>query len=270
MRPARAPAAFVPHGGGPWPVLPLPPMPATETAALAGYLGSVSTLPAAPPSFLVVISAHWETPRVTVHAGASPPLLHDYGGMPPAAYALEWPARGAPGRAEQAVALLRDAGFAVDVERARGFDHGVFVPMLLAYPRADVPVVQVSLKRGLDPAEHLAIGRALAPLRDEGGFVIGSGNSFHDLPSFFRPTARARAASAAFHGWLNAAVAGPSAERDRLLVDWARAPAARECHPREEHLLPLLVVAGAAGADAGHVTWRGTANGLELAGHHFG
>ncbi|MCA9538337.1 MAG: dioxygenase [Myxococcales bacterium] len=266
----RFPATFVPHGGGPWPVLSLPMMDDAEGAKLADGMRDIARGPGRAPAFLVVVSAHWETRNVAVHTGSAPGMYYDYGGFPPEAYTLKWPAPGAPEQGEQAIELLRKAGFTVDVEKARGYDHGVFIPLMLAWPQANVPVVQVSLKVGLDPAEHLAIGRALAPLRDLGGYLIGSGNSYHNLRRIFRPDDTARAESKAFGDWLDAAVTAPPTERDRLLADWMSAPAARAAHPREEHLIPLMVVAGAAGADVGRVSWRGTMAGLQLSAHAFG
>jgi aromatic ring-opening dioxygenase catalytic subunit (LigB family) len=128
----------------------------------------------------------------------------------------------------------------------------------------------VSLKRGLDPAEHVAIGKALAPLRDRGGFIIGSGNSYHNLRKFFRPDPTAIAEARDFDDWLDKAVTADAKERVRLLTAWSEAPAARACHPREEHLIPLMVAAGAAGDDSANVTWRGTASGLRISAHAFG
>src|SRR6185437_16742539 len=142
--------------------------------------------------------------------------------------------------------LLGTAGFASGEDPARGFDHGAFVPLKLTYPAADVPTVQLSLKRGLDPAEHLAIGRALAPLRDEGVYILGSGMSYHNLRLF---GAAGRAPAAEFDAWLREAMGKGAAERARWLAEWQKAPSARRAHPREEHLLPLMVAAGAAGED---------------------
>jgi len=266
----QAPTVFLPHGGGPWPVLPLPMMDAAEGEALAMGLRSISCLPPSPPTCLLLISAHWEEKEFTVHTGGAPGMLYDYGGFPEEAYHLKWPAKGAPRQGEQAAELLRDAGFAVAVEGERGYDHGSFIPMMIAYPAAQIPVLQISLKQGLDPAEHLAMGRALAPVREEGAFILGSGNSYHNLHRFFAGDAAARAESEAFDEWLNAAICADPPERDRLLCEWERAPAARACHPRAEHLLPLMVVAGAAGSDQGRVLWEGRMAGMKLSAHAFG
>jgi aromatic ring-opening dioxygenase catalytic subunit (LigB family) len=199
---------------------------------------------------------------------AAPPMLFDYYGFPPASYELSWPAPGSPMVAERVQALLGAAGIASATDAARGFDHGTFVPLMLTYPTPSAPVVQLSLQRGLDPAAHLAIGRALAPLRDEGVFIVGSGMSFHDLRSFGQ--ARARPISEAFDLWLSKAATAPPTERDRALAAWTTAPSARQAHPREEHLLPLMVIAGAAGDDAGVRAFTGTMMGARISGYQFG
>jgi aromatic ring-opening dioxygenase catalytic subunit (LigB family) len=214
-----------------------------------------------------VISAHWEEPVPTVMTGERPPLFYDYYGFPPESYRLTWPAPGHPALAARVRGLLEGAGFATAANAERGFDHGTFVPLKLTYPAADVPTVQLSLRRGLDPAEHLAIGRALAPLRDEGVFIVGSGMSYHNLRAF---NASGRAPSAAFDAWLGEAIAQDPEERARRLTRWSEAPSARQAHPREEHLLPLMVVAGAAGADKGRTAYNGTLVGLRISGFHFG
>src|SRR5690606_25482911 len=133
----------------------------------------------------------------------------------------------------------------------RGFDHGTFVPLKVAYPDPTLPVVQLSLVHGLDPAEHLRLGRALARLRDEGVFIVGSGMSYHNMRGFMQAGALAPADT--FDAWLRQTLTAPPEERDRALSDWDQAPAARACHPREEHLLPLMVIAGAAGSDVGRI-----------------
>ena len=142
------------------------------------------------------------------------------------------------------------------------------MPLKLTYPDANIPTVQLSLKAGLDPEEHLAIGRALAPLRDEGVFIIGSGMTFHNLRAFRDP--RSRPIAETFDQWLREAATRAPAERDRALANWAIAPAAREAHPREEHLIPLMVIAGAAGEDRGNVAYNGTFAGLRLSAYHYG
>ena len=230
----------------------------------------ISEIPKVTPRFLVVISAHWEEHHVTVHTGERPPLLFDYYHMPPESYAFRWPALGAPEYAEMTLEHLKRAGVDAEREGARGFDHGVFIPLMLAYPRAHVPVVQVSLKRGLDAAEHLAIGEALGALRALGGYVIASGNSYHNLRQFFQGGERERAQALEFDAWLNAAVCAPPAERASRLARWREAPHALACHPREEHLIPLMVASGAAAGEQGRVVWEGTMAGLKLSAHVFG
>jgi aromatic ring-opening dioxygenase catalytic subunit (LigB family) len=250
----RQPAIYIPHGGGPWPFIPLDGMVKPEDAkSLLEYLEKLpATLPA-PPKAILVISAHWEAAQPTLMTSPHPPMLYDYGGFPPAAYELKWPAPGAPALADRVGKLLGDAGIPTRTDPKRGFDHGTFVPLMVSWPKHDVPVLQLSLKTGLDPAEHLAIGKALAPLRDEGIVIIGSGMSYHNMRAFFDGSGHR--ASVAFDTWLQKAATAPAAERAQSLRDWAKAPSARESHPREEHLLPLMVVAGAAGADPGRVTW---------------
>jgi aromatic ring-opening dioxygenase catalytic subunit (LigB family) len=206
------------------------------------------TLPAKPRALLVV-SAHWEEPVPTVLTGATPPLYYDYYGFPAHTYQLQWPAPGSPDLAARVRELLGAAGIRSGEAENRGFDHGVFIPLKVSYPAALVPTVQLSLRAGLDPAEHLAIGRALAPLRDEGVLLVGSGMSYHNMRGFGMPQSLGH--SERFDAWLAQTVAAEPAMRDAALVDWEAAPSARPSHPREEHLLPLMVMAGAAGNDRG-------------------
>ncbi len=264
----RMPVVYVPHGGGPWPFVDVGFGDKSELDALAAYLKAVRSAPAKTPTALLVVSAHWEEPVPTVMTSARPPMLYDYYGVPPESYRITWPAPGHPQLAARVRELLGSAGIDTHADAERGFDHGAFVPLKLAYPEADVPAVQLSLKQGLDPAEHLAIGRALAPLRDEGVFIVGSGMSFHNLRAFRSPDARPVAE--AFDGWLRETVPLAAAERDARLVAWASAPSARQAHPREEHLLPLMVVAGAAGEERGAVTYEGTLAGVRISGCRFG
>lgn len=265
----RQPTAFVPHGGGPWPVLPLAPMTAQETSALKSYMQGIAQIPKEVPKTILVVSAHWEETEVTVNTNPSPELLFDYYGFAKEAYELQWPAMANEAQAATVLAALRNGNIPVAENTDRGLDHGVFIPLMLAYPTPCIPIVQISLKSNLDPSDHLEIGKALAPLRDQGVFIIGSGNSYHNLSKFFNADAAALSDANAFDSWLTEALAQDHKSRWRLLKEWQNAPAARRCHPREEHLLPLHVVVGAAGIDPCHTTWRGTSNGLVNQGVHF-
>jgi aromatic ring-opening dioxygenase catalytic subunit (LigB family) len=263
----RMPVVFVPHGGGPWPFVDVG-FPPADVADLAGYLRTVAAVPSERPSALLVVSAHWEEPRVSVMTSPRPPLLYDYYGFPPESYAITWPAPGHPELAGRVQTLLTEAKIPAAGDPERGFDHGTFIPLKLTYPDADVPTIQVSLRRGLDPADHLAIGAALAPLRDQGVFIIGSGMTFHNLRLFRDP--RSQPASESFDLWLRETMRLEPGERNRRLVSWAEAPAARVAHPREEHLIPLMVAAGAAGDDAAQLAYNGTFANIRLSAYHFG
>ncbi|MFO0685666.1 MAG: class III extradiol ring-cleavage dioxygenase [Sandaracinus sp.] len=262
----RLPVIYLPHGGGPWPFVDLGMGDPRELERLAGYLRGLASI--ATPRAVLVISAHWEERVPTVMTSPRPPMLYDYYGFPPESYTITWPAPGSPELASRVRSLLAAAGIETAEDPSRGFDHGAFVPLKLTYPSADVPTIQLSLKAGLDPATHLAIGRALAPLRDEGVLIVGSGMSYHNMRGFGR--ASATQASVEFDDWLSETVALPAAERDARLTAWASAPRARECHPREEHLLPLMVIAGAAGADRGASPYRESLMGVRIAAAHFG
>jgi aromatic ring-opening dioxygenase catalytic subunit (LigB family) len=244
---------------------------APEKRALTEYLtGLVAQLPRRPRA-MVVVSAHWEEPVPTVMTNPRPPILYDYYGFPPETYQIAWPAPGEPALAARVRALLDGAGFTTAENPERGFDHGTFVPLKLTFPDADMPAVQLSLEAGLDPARHLAIGRALAPLRDEDVLLVGSGMSFHDLRAFGRLPAEARGPrSEPFDTWLRQAVVADPAARAAELTRWETAPAARAAHPREEHLLPLMVMAGAAGDDQGRIAFHDTFAGFHITAVHFG
>lgn len=263
----RMPVAYLPHGGGPWPFVDMG-WDLKDAETLRAYLQTVPGVPKTPPKALLVVSAHWEERVATVMTSPRPPMLYDYYGFPPASYEIQWPAPGSPEVAARVQQLLGDAGFATATNSERGYDHGTFVPLKVAYPEANVPVVQLSLLASLDPAEHIKIGRALAPLRDEGVFIIGSGMTFHNLRAFRDP--RSRPIAETFDAWLRDAATAAPAERDRLLASWESAPVARAAHPREEHLLPLMVIAGAAGDDTGTIPYNGTFAGLRLSAYHYG
>ena len=235
------PSLFIPHGGGPCFFM---PDPRGTWTRMGDYLRALpATLPE-PPRAILVISGHWEE-RAFTFTGSEPHpgLIFDYYGFPPETYQLTWPAPGAPWLAERGAELLRAAGLPAGIDPERGFDHGVFVPLKVMFPEAEVPVVQMSLHASLDPALHLAAGEALAPLRDADVLVLGSGMSFHNLRAMGDP--RVAEPSHQFDRWLAEAVAEAPPERAGQLAKWAEAPFARLCHPREEHLLPLMVAAGA-------------------------
>lgn len=242
--------------------------PKAEVEALADYWRQVAQVPSSPPRALLVVSAHWEADVPTLMTSPNPPMLYDYYGFPPAAYEIRWPAPGAPWLAARVATLLGQADIPCAVDDQRGFDHGTFVPLGRSFPNADVPTVQLSLKSGLDPKLHLALGRALMPLRDEGVFIIGSGMSYHNMRGF--GSAQADADAQAFDAWLQETIALPSEARDQRLAAWESAPSARRVHPREEHLLPLMVVAGAAGDDLGSVPYSGKVFGKAISAARFG
>ncbi len=264
------PTLYIPHGGGPcfymeweYPT----PNPWTGLASwLSGLAASIGRVPKA----VLVISGHWEEDPIAVNSQERPALLYDYYGFPEHTYRLQYPAPGAPELAREVRDLLRTAGFPAREESRRGLDHGVFVPFKLIYPQADVAIVQMSLRRGLDPAAHLAMGAALAPLRRRDVLIVGSGMSFHNLG--IRSIENARIPeSDRFDAWLTQAACAPAAEdRNTELMRWASAPAARFAHPREEHLMPLMVAAGAAGADRGTVAFSGRMMGWQISGFRFG
>ncbi len=237
---------------------------------LAAYLRGIPAAIGQPPRAVLVISGHWECEVPTVLNAEPHTLLFDYYGFPEHTYRLTYPASGSKAVAARVLELLGQAGIQAEEEHERGLDHGVFVPFKLIYPDADMPIVQLSLKHTLDAAEHLAMGRALAPLRDEGVLIVGSGNSYHNLREFFSPDAAAGAASAQFDAWLGAAIAASPAERERLLSNWQNAPGARSSHPRSEHLIPLMVAAGAAGDEAGKITYHEQMFGKMFSGVQFG
>jgi aromatic ring-opening dioxygenase catalytic subunit (LigB family) len=262
----RQPTIYLPHGGGPWPWINDFGGPGAMDALRQFLAGLPDALPEAPRAILCV-TAHWEAPSATVSTAAQPGMLYDYGGFPPHTYRIVWPASGAPQVAARVKALLTQAGFPCATDEQRGFDHGTFVPLAVAWPGADVPVVQMSLVRGLDPATHLAIGRALQPLRDEGVLIVGSGMSYHNMGGFGTP-AGARD-SVVFDAWLTQAVMDPE-NRAAALMAWASAPAGRSSHPREEHLLPLMVVTGAAGSDPAATPFQGQVLGTLVSAVRYG
>jgi aromatic ring-opening dioxygenase catalytic subunit (LigB family) len=213
----------------------------TWTAMAAFLRGLPATLPRRPAAILIV-SGHWETQGFSLTAAERPSLVFDYYGFPPHTYQLRYDAPGAPALAAAVAKRLGAAGFEAGLDAHRGLDHGVFIPLKVAYPDADIPVVELSLDRSLDATVHLRLGEALAPLRAEGVLIIGAGMSVHNLRAMGDP--RLTAPATEFDAWLNEAATAPAPERAARLAGWDKAPHARLCHPRHEHLLPLMVAAG--------------------------
>jgi aromatic ring-opening dioxygenase catalytic subunit (LigB family) len=263
----RQPAVFIPHGGGPCFFMDWTWGPADTWHKTQRFLeGLAATLPE-PPRAILVVSGHWEEAAFTASTAADPKLIFDYSGFPDHTYLLTWPAPGEPELARRVANLLGKAGLPNELTATRGFDHGVFVPLKVAFPEAQIPVVTLSLVGSLDPALHLVAGQALAPLRDEGVLIVGSGMSFHNLRGYMRPETPERAR--AFDTWLTKAVESPAAERDALLTGWRTAPFAAYAHPREEHLIPLMVAAGAGGDAPGERVFGDEPMGAAISAYRF-
>jgi 4,5-DOPA dioxygenase extradiol len=243
MDPKHAQMVYFSHGGGPLPILGDP-----------GHQAMIEFMTALPaqltrPDLILVISAHWEESAATLMSAANPPMFYDYYGFPDEAYTITYPAPGSPEDANRISALLHEHGVPTRIDPQRGFDHGLFIPLKLMYPQADIPCLQLSLLRGLNPAAHIALGKALRALENENILVVGSGFSFHNLRAFsWQGTEAPDPANDAFQDWLIETCTSPmpEAEREQRLLEWEKAPSARYCHPREEHLLPLHVCQGMA------------------------
>lgn len=262
------PTFYIPHGGGPCFFMDWTPPDAWDNMAafLAGFIG---TLPERPREILL-LTAHWEEPEITLSTNPAPDLLFDYFGFPPHTYELTWPAPGAPDLSRRAAKLLNDARIKTRTDTARGYDHGVFIPMKVALPDADIPVSMMSLRQDLDPLHHIKAGQALAPLRDEGVLIIGSGMSYHNMAGFRQASAQNATDSRKFDDWLTATLQGDAATRDADLAKWADAPGGRASHPREEHLAPVFLAAGAAGASRAKRVYHEEMNGLAISAFQFG
>jgi 4,5-DOPA dioxygenase extradiol len=231
------------HGGGPLPILGDP-----GHAAMNAFMRQLPSRLRTPDAVLV-ISAHWEERVATLQGAATPSMLYDYYGFPAEAYEVTYPAPGNPDLAARIVKCFGDNGISSRIDRERGFDHGLFIPLMMMYPRAEVPALQISLLGSLDAKTHLELGGALRGLMSENILVVGSGFSFHNLRAFdWGATNTPDARNDAFQDWLVQVCTGAGTvhERERQLVEWEKAPSARYCHPREEHLLPLHVCAGMA------------------------
>lgn len=262
------PTYFISHGGGPWPWL-RAEMPGVYDRLEASLREMPSQL-AARPSAVLVVSGHWEERDFTVMSGAAPPMVYDYSGFPAHTYSVKYPAPGSPEVAVRVQELLRGAGFAGAADAGRGFDHGTYAPLAVVYPEADVPVLQLSIRKDYDPEAHLTAGRALAPLRSEGVLIVGSGLSFHNLRTL---GPQGRGPSQEFDAWLTETVCGTvGEERNGRLRRWADAPSARLAHPREDHLVPLMVAAGAAEGEPGERVYHENSffGGVAVSSYRFG
>ena len=264
----RLPTLYIPHGGGPCFFIDPPASDPRQWDGLAAYLRGIDASLGARPKAVLVISGHWEMQQPTITVAQRHKLLFDYYGFPEHTYRMKYPAPGAPELESRIRELLAAAGFELGVDGKRGLDHGVFVPFMLIYPNADVPIVQLSLQQSLDPATHLALGersrrcaiarRTHRRQRDElsqpGGDVLWRRKRRRPPRSMrgsARPCAmRARAGRSSLHGRARPAVA------NRI--------------PRAEHLLPLMVVAGAADGDAGMRKFGESIAGKAISGFQFG
>ena len=244
------PTWFIPHGAGPCFFMDWNPSDAwNKTGKFLKDLPS--TLPAKPKAILM-ISAHWMESTISLTGAQNPELIYDYHGFPSHTYDLQYPAEGHPAFAQEIVETLVSSQIKAKIDASRGFDHGMFIPMLLMFPKADIPVIQLSLHSNLDPQTHFNLGVALEKFRDQGVLVIGSGMSFHNMRGYGQPAFGP--ISDEFDEWLAEVVESDPVKRNQALIDWANAPSARLCHPpgQEEHLLPLMVVAGAASKEQGY------------------
>nr|WP_321466677.1 class III extradiol ring-cleavage dioxygenase [uncultured Desulfobulbus sp.] len=248
LQTSQAQILYIPHGGGPLPILG-----ESSHRQLVAFLGTISGQLRRPRA-IVLISAHWEAQHPTLTAASRPELFYDYYGFPEESYRITYPAPGNPALAGKINDLLKSAGLQPVLDSERGFDHGLFIPLKLMYPAADIPCVQLSLLSGLSARAHLDLGKALSPLKDEPLLIIGSGFSFHNMRAFFSGSEDGRDSQAeTFNRWLIETCSLETLsneEREHRLEQWQEAPHARYCHPREEHLLPLHVCYGMAGTRA--------------------
>lgn len=232
------PTLFVSHGAPTWAIE--PGIIAPRLAALAGDLPR--------PRAILMVSPHWTSRELRAMSGTAPETVHDFGGFPRALYQLQYPAPGAPALAKSVMALLAAQGYAVKADAEAGFDDGAWVPLLHMYPKADVPVIQLSMRAGDGPEECFRIGHALAMLREQGVLIIGSGSLTHNLCEFRQGQDHPETYVKAFAFWVWEAL--ERGDVDGLLDYRRRAPHAARAHPTEEHLLPLFFAMGAAGGDS--------------------
>jgi aromatic ring-opening dioxygenase catalytic subunit (LigB family) len=252
MNSSRMPAIYIPHGGGP--SFFMVGERKQRYQPTEDFLRSIGSLLPTMPSAILIVTAHWETEVPSFTGGANPGLIYDYHGFPPETYELQYRAPGHPGLANRAATLLRKAGIPATVDMHYGWDHGVFIPLKVMFPDANIPVVAMSLQASLDPMLHCELGAALQSLRDENVLVVGAGMSYHNLQNFNLFAS----ASFEFHDWLDQILSRNWRERAEHLSNWRHAPGGRASHPREEHLIPLMLASGAGSDLPARRLWRGS------------
>lgn len=248
----RQPTFYIPHGGGPCFFMDDPHNLWTQTG---NFLHQFSRFLPCQPTAIIIISSHWENDPILINNHPQPPLYYDYYDFPEHTYYLEYSAPGEPILAKKLLDALISQQIPAQFNHERGWDHGVFIPLKLMFPEANIPIVELSLHANLDPHYHLQIGQALAPLRNKNILIIGSGMSYHNLPYLF--SGQEKKEALLFDQWLTTTITQHIAtERINYLSDWLNAPGALSSHPRSEHLLPLFVVTGAAKHDQGHCIFK--------------
>lgn len=269
MQKHTLPTYFVSHGGGPWPWM------QAENGGmydkLAASLQDIRARVKVPLQAILMVSGHWEADRYLLSSAANPGMLYDYFGFPPHTYEIQYRAPGHPQLAANIASMLVKAGFDAGTDLQRGFDHGTFSVMQVMHPEADVPVVQLSINTNYDPGQHIGVGRVLAPLRDQGVLIVGSGLSYHNLRQM-RSQAGVEA-SAAFDEWLQETLLDSDPqERHERLLRWSEAPSARAAHPREDHLLPLMVAVGATWSEPARMIYQQSdfMGGISVSSYCFG
>lgn len=261
----KLPTYFISHGGGPWPWIPeMREYFSTLEAALKQTVVDHGEKPDA----ILMVSGHWEESNVTVMGSKKPPMIYDYFGFPAHTYKIRYDAPGAPEVAKRAYNLLSQAGIDASIDSSRGFDHGLYAPMEVMFPNADVPIFQVSMLSSYSPIDHIKIGQALAPLREENIMIIGSGLSFHNLSL---PRGAGRIPSAEFDAWLYDVMMMSPDKREQAMLNWEQAPSARVSHAQEDHLVPIFVAMGAANNEkAVRIHNSVGATGITVSNYRFG
>lgn len=268
MQKKTLPTLYIPHGGGPCFFMDWTIGPADTWDKMEAWFRSLHQNIGTKPKAILMISAHWETEGFKVSNQSNPSLIYDYSGFPEHTYELTYPASGSPELAGDVAELLAKSCLTCEKDPNRGFDHGVFIPLKLMYPQAEIPVACLSINRNLNPALHLQLGKALQPLRNQGVLIIGSGMSYHNMRGFM--TKEGKEDSHQFDAWLTKSMELNEEERNQQLTQWELAPKAKACHPRDEHLTPLMVVAGAAGQDRGSCIFTDEVMGVAVSAYKFG